>query len=120
MRASEIASLSEREGKVIGAHSCRHLVLPRQPIEVQEVEVEKSRRDLEALLGRRVAAFAYPFGAVTDRTREVVLASFDLALTCENALLTAGSDLWRVPRLEVRRERSAMFDEWLHGWLPVD
>ena len=118
MRPAEIVALSAREGHAIGAHTARHLMLPRQPFTVQCEEVDESRRALETLLARRVSAFAYPFGAFSEETVEAVrAASFDTAVTCEDAALTPVVDLLRLPRLEVRRTCTAPFADWLESRL---
>jgi peptidoglycan/xylan/chitin deacetylase (PgdA/CDA1 family) len=117
MRADEIAQL-ERNGHVVASHSVHHLKLPLQPIDVQEKEIRTSRAHLEDYLGHTVTAFAYPFGASSALTRQIVRQSFALAVTCEEALLTARSDPWSVPRLEVRPHQSETFDEWVQHWLP--
>ena len=114
MKAAEIVALAAREGHAIGAHSVRHLMLPRQPAEVQREEIEASRRTLEMLLARRVSAFAYPFGAYSEETIDLVrAASFEMAVTREEGLSTRGTDLLRLPRLEVTPQNVAQFGDWL-------
>ena len=114
MRPDEIVSLAARPGHTVGAHSVRHLMLPRQPVVVQRDEIEGSRRTLEALLARPVRAFAYPFGAFSQESiNEVRAASFDVAVTCEDAPLVPGIDPLRVPRLEVTPRNAGRFAGWL-------
>src|SRR5207302_4458182 len=116
MTPDEILALASRDGCAIGAHSARHLMLPRQPIDVQREEVEHSRRTLEAMIGRPIRAFAYPFGAVSSETAGVVAsASFDLAVTCEDALLTPSASPLLVPRLDVNARPTRDFAEWLRA-----
>src|SRR5206468_2901571 len=114
MKAQEIRALAAREGHSIGAHSVRHLMLPRQPAAVQREEIDDSRRALETLLARPVSAFAYPFGAYNaDTIGAVRAASFELALTCDDAPLHPHADPLRLPRLEVTPAHAARFDDWL-------
>jgi len=120
MKPDEINALAAREGHTIGAHSVRHLMLPRQPVAVQLEEIEESRRTLEALLARRVSAFAYPFGAYSADTVEAVrAASFETALTCDDTPLAAPADPLRLPRLEVTPSHAVDFDDWLARRLGV-
>ena len=114
MNADEIGALAAREGHTIGAHSVRHLMLPRQPMAVQREEIEDSRHALETLLGRRVSAFAYPFGAYSADTIDAVrAASFEIALTCDGAPLAPHTDPLRLPRLEVTPSHAVRFSDWL-------
>jgi peptidoglycan/xylan/chitin deacetylase (PgdA/CDA1 family) len=49
-------------GMTVGAHSLSHPILSRLPAELAWKEIRDSRYSLEATLGKRVWAFAYPFG----------------------------------------------------------
>jgi peptidoglycan/xylan/chitin deacetylase (PgdA/CDA1 family)/SAM-dependent methyltransferase len=120
MKPDEIVALAAREGHAIGAHSVRHLMLPRQPLEVQREEIEESRRALETLLARRVIAFAYPFGACSAETVDAVrTASFEMALTCDDTPLAPHADPLRLPRLEVTPHHAGHFGDWLARRLGV-
>ena len=114
MVGDEIRSLASRDGHTVGAHSARHLMLPRQPAAVQRKEIDESRRALEAVVARPVRTFAYPFGAFDEETVSAVRsASFEAAVTCEDALVTNAIDPLRLPRLEVTPDRAADFERWL-------
>lgn len=57
-------------GMSIGAHTLTHPMLSRLPEESAWFEISEGRRRLEEVLGRKVWAFAYPFGgpiAVSER-----------------------------------------------------
>ncbi len=89
-------------------------MLPRQPVGVQREEINGCRLRLEALIGRRVSEFAYPFGAFSEETIEVVRGlGWTTAVTCEADMLTPGGDPLRLPRLEVSREAAPDFGGWL-------
>jgi peptidoglycan/xylan/chitin deacetylase (PgdA/CDA1 family) len=119
MKPDEIAALAARDGHAIGAHSARHLMLPRQPLAVQREEIDESRRALETLLARRMFAFAYPFGAYSAETVDAVrAASFEMAVTCDDTPLAAGGDPFRLPRLEVA-PHAGHFGAWLASRLGV-
>ncbi len=118
MTPDEIVSMASRHGHTIGAHTARHVMLPRQPADVQRHEIESSRLALETLLGRPVREFAYPYGAYdTDVVDQVRAASFAIAVTCDESPLVPLTDPLRVPRLEVTPSRSANFTGWLAGQL---
>ena len=118
MRSAELLAMAARHGHAVGAHSVRHLMLPRQTLDTQRDEIASSRRALETLLNREVRDFAYPFGAYSDEVVEHVLAAgFEMAVTCDDALLVPPVDPLRIPRLEVTPRHSAAFAEWLSNRL---
>ncbi len=113
MRSEEVIALASRHGHTIGAHSETHVRLSCQTPEVQRAEIEGSRRTLARLLSQPVSAFAYPFGDFDNGVLASAGLSFDLALTCEEAVLTAGLNRSRLPRFEVTPKRSGNFEVWL-------
>jgi peptidoglycan/xylan/chitin deacetylase (PgdA/CDA1 family)/SAM-dependent methyltransferase len=117
MTGGEIQRLAARPGHAIGAHGLHHLALPRQPLDVQRREVAESKSALEALLGRPVTAFAYPFGDVAEATVGVVReAGFAVGLTCETAAVRVDTDPLRLPRLEVKVPDPDRFAAILREW----
>jgi peptidoglycan/xylan/chitin deacetylase (PgdA/CDA1 family) len=82
-----------------GAHSCTHADLTTISAEELRAEVEGSKRELEAIIGKPVVSFAYPFGKQSEQVRAVVAGCFDLAFGAEeglNYLRTDRSSLKRV------------------------
>ena len=63
MTSAELRCFVRMPGVEIAAHSRHHVWLPAQPADVMREEVESSRSRLEALLGRSVYGFSYPYGA---------------------------------------------------------
>jgi peptidoglycan/xylan/chitin deacetylase (PgdA/CDA1 family) len=94
---------AQDDGLEIGAHTRMH---PRL-VEIDDEdalreEVRGSREDLEALLGRPVSAFAYPYGLADERaTAAVEEAGFEIALTVENRRATLVDDPMVMPRIEI-------------------
>lgn len=100
----ELRRLSEA-GIEIGSHSLTHRSMARLPQEEAVREARDSRRRLEDLLGRRVTAFAYPFGTRADyseATAEILRqAGYDLAFTSQHGAVRAGMDPLVLPRVKV-------------------
>ena len=114
LTASEIRDLAARPDHSIGVHTERHLFLPVQSAAVQTLEIERSTRTLERLLGRRPNAIAYPFGAASADVVDITgRLGFRLGVTMEDRAVTVPIDPLRVPRLEVTPSRSARFNQWL-------
>jgi peptidoglycan/xylan/chitin deacetylase (PgdA/CDA1 family) len=66
MNADELLALS-KDGLVdIGSHTLSHVVLAKQPLQVQQVEIAGCKAALEQILGRPVSSFAYPYGGRED------------------------------------------------------
>ena len=122
MTADEIRSLSRLPGCDVGSHSVSHLALPFHGGDVQREELRRSKESLEALLGRPVAAFAYPFGeydsAVVDEARD---AAYLLAVTVHRGIVTSDSNPMLLPRVEASNASSEELAAILNGlfsWPP--
>jgi len=114
MRKEEAIRLSGRPGHVIGAHGASHLSLPAQTPEIRKREIVESKHALERILGRRVHAFAYPFGHYDEATVDTVRdAGFLAAVTCDHAGVSCDGDSFRLPRLDVGRVPLARFEALL-------
>ncbi|MFA4982105.1 MAG: polysaccharide deacetylase family protein [Candidatus Omnitrophota bacterium] len=66
----------------IGAHTYSHNVLTRIPLDKARQDIEKGKRLLEDLLGKRVGSFCFPRGKFNEALLKAVLESgFDFART---------------------------------------
>src|SRR5262249_43353465 len=74
LSVQELESLALETGFEIAAHTVTHPVLATQPIEVHYPEVKDSRNRLEALIGRPVRSFSYPYGGSHHYTAATVRA----------------------------------------------
>lgn len=105
MTASEVTELASDDLFDIGAHTVSHPSLASLGPEMQWQEIANSRRALEALLGREVAHFAYPFGQSLDydaATVELVhRAGFTVACTARAAAFEAKTPVLELPRISV-------------------
>jgi peptidoglycan/xylan/chitin deacetylase (PgdA/CDA1 family) len=90
-------------GHEIGAHTLTHPNLTELGDDALSEEVAGSRRDLEAITGGSVRAFAYPKGKHDHRVVETVRAAgFDAAVTVREGLVHDGTDLFALPRIALR------------------
>ena len=100
--SEEDAGRIQADGFEIGAHSRNHVSLPDTGDDALRSEVEGSREDLEALLGRPVRAFAYPYGSVDDRAMAAVAAAgFEVGLAVEDRRATVAANPLKLPRIDV-------------------
>lgn len=120
MRADEIVQLSAGGLVEIGAHTVTHPVLSLQPPEVQRREIEDSKRKLEAVLGRPVTTFAYPFGTPSDYNSETVTAVRQAGFSCACSNFPGwavpGGSLYELPRYLVRDWGGDEFSRNLAQW----
>jgi peptidoglycan/xylan/chitin deacetylase (PgdA/CDA1 family) len=105
----ELQSLDERL-ITIGSHSMTHPILSNISDNEMQKEIVESRRVLEKRLQRPVEYFCYPNGAYDDRTICAVKQTYKAAIAVECNTVTAGQDLFRLPRI------SAAADPELLAW----
>ena len=99
---AEVRALSRISGCAIGSHSAHHLLLPRQPMEVQRTELLGCKQALEALIGRPVLSFCYPFGEHSPGLAETVrLTPHLLGVTVERGLVSASTHPMLLPRYDI-------------------
>ncbi len=107
----------------IGAHTVSHPVLSRLEPDEQYREIVDCKRQLEALLERRVTSFSYPYGQPgqynSDSLRQVRNAGFHAACTVGSDTVRATSDLMRLPRIWARNVDSDAFRRSLRRWAGV-
>jgi peptidoglycan/xylan/chitin deacetylase (PgdA/CDA1 family) len=103
----------------IGCHTKNHRSLSDlSPLEVER-EVNQAQRALEAVVGRPLRAFSYPYGRVDEAAERVVRrAGFALACSSRPAAVTPLANRWRLPRLQVTDRSGDQFASQLSAYLP--
>ena len=106
-----------QSGYSIGCHSHLHHNLTKLSMAELLREVVVSKQILEDILGQRVSAFCYPYGAYDARVKEVVQeAGFDVAFTVDLGGVSSGDDPYQLKRVPVLGEpSSAEFGIYLSG-----
>jgi peptidoglycan/xylan/chitin deacetylase (PgdA/CDA1 family) len=104
----------------VGAHTITHPWLSGLPRERQRSEIRDGKAQLEEILGRDVALFAYPFdepSAFDDDSVAIVReAGFSAAFRGERGTLARGGDRYRIPRCNVRDWDGAKFGRRVARW----
>jgi len=103
-----------REGMAFGAHTHRHELLSKLPVDDQYFEVVESRRILEQNLGVPVQALAYPVGSRTSFSSDTVAmlkrADYRVAFSFYGGLNRPSSlNRFDIRRLGVDRQIPARF-----------
>jgi peptidoglycan/xylan/chitin deacetylase (PgdA/CDA1 family) len=102
----EVQRLVARPGMDVGAHSVTHPALAALSLSEQQVEIELSKRHVEALTGTAVETFAYPFGRKVDYTDDTIAilksAGFQGACCNFSGAVEEHTDPFQLPRLFVQ------------------
>lgn len=104
LRRAELLQL-DAAGMTIGAHTLSHPMLSQCAPDLARAEIVQSRMRLEAVLGKPVWAFAYPFGTSESVTPQVLEMANDAGY--EAAFLNIGGGLrteisrFAIPRVHV-------------------
>ena len=118
LTSEQAVRLAEGDLIEIGAHTMTHPVLAALSIAEQRQEIQQSKVQLEAMLGREVVSFAYPHGSSPRTTIATVgQAGFACACSSHPDAVFRGADLLRLPRLVVRNWDGDAFARWLRWWL---
>ena len=89
-----------REGIAFGAHTLTHPDLTRLPADRVSREICASQSLIADALGTDVDLFAYPFGRYDARSRDIVSQHFAGACSDRLGLVTEGSDVFALERVE--------------------
>jgi peptidoglycan/xylan/chitin deacetylase (PgdA/CDA1 family) len=114
---SEICELDGDGTLRFEAHTVTHPNLPSLADEAARREVEASKSELEAQLGRDVRVFAYPSGLFGERDKLFVReAGYEFAVTCEPGVNTPASDPFALRRRQIdARDRLTDFRAKIGG-----
>jgi peptidoglycan/xylan/chitin deacetylase (PgdA/CDA1 family) len=100
--SDDIARLQDGGLVEIGAHTINHPILPTLSYSEQQAEIVGSKQALEQLTGKPVTGFSYPFGALSERTVEIVRnAGFSCACTTKPSAAWRYTDRFRLPRMAI-------------------
>lgn len=119
VNARQLRQLAASPYIEIGSHAKHHVRLSCLPAEMQQVELISSKQQLEAVIGKTVHLFSYPFGTSADFTIEtqknVAEAGYKAAIANIKGDISVPLDIWAVPRRLVRNWNGADFADWLQS-----
>jgi peptidoglycan/xylan/chitin deacetylase (PgdA/CDA1 family) len=99
--AERVRSLVEAAGTSFGFHTRRHHYLPTLDDEALAEAFEEGRPELEELVGQRLTAIAYPYGAADERVAAAARrAAFVVGYTGSDKAACPDDDLLLLGRLE--------------------
>ena len=102
----------------LGAHTRHHPMLPKLPLERQREEIQSSKKDLEALLSKKIEGFSYPNGRATVESKRLVRESgFTYACTSLHDVVRPGSDVYELTRFWQQDVDGERFVRGLNRWM---
>lgn len=114
---SQLIKLAASPCIEIGSHAKHHVRLSRLSPQQQLIELMASRQQLEAVLGKTVRLFSYPFGTTFDFTDDTIQAAKDAGYQAAIANIqdevSLPLDAYFVPRRLVRNWTGPEFAGWL-------
>jgi len=106
MSSEEIRALAEGGLIEVGGHTQSHPVLSALTHEEQVWEIQRNKRELEAILGRPVTIFSYPYGGRSDYNAESVAVVREAGFTCACSNFEGQVGWWtdrfQLPRFLIR------------------
>jgi peptidoglycan/xylan/chitin deacetylase (PgdA/CDA1 family) len=117
---TELRELSSGHLVEIGAHTLTHPVLSSLPLDQQQEEIGGSKRRLEALTGKSITSFAYPYGKKFHYTRDTVKTvranGFECACSNFGGLVTRTSNRFVLPRFQPMDWNAEEFERVIEAW----
>ena len=92
----------------VGAHSWSHPDLPSLPAAALQREIHEAGDRIEQMTGAPVRCFAYPYGRFGDREVAVVADRYASAVSAHASLVTTGSSVIAIPRIDADDLRLAL------------
>jgi len=118
MNKEELLQLADGGLMEIGAHTRHHPMLPGLSFERQREEIHTNKRELEALLGKPVTAFAYPNGRATADTKQIIRdAGFEYACTSLHDVVRPEGDIFELTRFWQKDLVADKFMQGLNRWM---
>jgi len=117
MTASELFALAGGGAFDFGGHTATHAVLPALTAAERRDEIRQGREACERLIGKPIAGFAYPHGAVDDDS-EVAVRECGFAWACgtrAGSVAARGTNRYALPRLGVLDWEGPAFERALQG-----
>lgn len=103
MRDFQVKKLGANKLFHMGGHTVNHAMLSAQTELVQSYEIKDCKIEIEEITGKTVNGFAYPYGKYNDSTKSLLQKNgFHYGLTTEEGVVTVESDLYQLPRLQIK------------------
>ena len=100
-------------GIEFGSHTMTHQDLLKLTVEDQIKEIKQSKIDIEAVTGKPVISFAYPFGGLNESIKSIVNdAGYKYGISTNTGCYEINEDLMQIRRIEVSHKTSLPAFKW--------
>ena len=108
-----------KDGFEILSHTVNHINLKTATIAIQQSELEKSKTDLEKVIGEPIDGFVYPSGKYNPDTISILKEDrYKIALTTHPGIASLDQDLFTLPRIRVdNRTNISFLKNHLSKWI---
>lgn len=92
----------QKYGIEFGGHTKTHVKLSRIEVEEAREEIIESKETLENLLGKKLISFAYPYGDLNDRIKQITEeAGYKFAVATDSGSVCFSDDLFQIRRIGI-------------------
>lgn len=103
MQSFHVKRLGANKLFTLGGHTVNHAMLSAQTELVQSYEIKDCKVEIEEISGKPVKGFAYPYGKYNHSTKTLLEKNgFNYGLTTEEGVVTVNSDLYQLPRVQIK------------------
>ncbi len=101
----------------IGGHTAHHIALAKFDVAQQQHEIEENKKFLEKLFDQSIKGFAYPHGSYNEISINILKQNeFKYACTTEEKIVTKTSNLYGLPRMQVKNWNGKEFKKQMDAW----
>lgn len=103
MQSYHVKKLGANKLFTLGGHTVNHAMLSAQTELVQSYEIKDCKVEIEEISGKPVRGFAYPYGKYNHSTKTLLEKNgFNYGLTTDEGVVTVSSDLYQLPRVQIK------------------
>lgn len=112
MNAAEIKALHDSGLVEIGGHTATHQRLSQLPADQQREQIERNKRDLEAIVGGPLLSFAYPYGEHNATSKQLAQElGYQFAVATNSGPLLVHQDPFQIRRIAIF-PKTTVFGLW--------
>ncbi len=94
-----------QQGVEFGSHTKTHIRLTTHDAIEQDIEIVKSKGELEGMLGLSINTFCYPYGSYDENSlRSVKVAGYKYAVTCNKGINDGTENPFELKRIAIRND----------------
>ena len=114
MDTDMLINLKNNQFIEIGGHTKNHVSLGQMDKNIQDIEIQQNKIDLEKLLKRELNMFAYPYGRYNMDTADILInLGYTAAFTCEVHSINNFSNKMKLGRYQVMNQDETELDKML-------